>query len=164
MSQGIDPSKVPPDSGGPSSKDAMETDWTETNDEQKASIWDINESGEAAAKHEDMCDSSEEKTDAKEQEDINNNADDTESMSDSSEQQEGSTVDSGGDVGGSHCWVFITAYCFDHHCSHSLFYLQDTFEDPHKPSPSPVVHVRGLSEPVSEPELMSALQNFGHIK
>ncbi|XP_029637625.1 heterogeneous nuclear ribonucleoprotein L isoform X2 [Octopus sinensis] len=36
-------------------------------------------------------------------------------------------------------------------------------EDPHKPSPSPVVHVRGLSETVVEQDLVDTLQNFGCI-
>ena len=37
-------------------------------------------------------------------------------------------------------------------------------EDPHKPSPSPVVHVRGLSETVVEQDLVDTLQNFGCIR
>ncbi|XP_078097794.1 heterogeneous nuclear ribonucleoprotein L-like [Mustelus asterias] len=36
-------------------------------------------------------------------------------------------------------------------------------EDPHKPSPSPVVHVRGLSDGVMEADLVEALQEFGAI-
>ena len=42
--------------------------------------------------------------------------------------------------------------------------LQDEFEDPHKPSPSPVVHVRGLSDGVSEGDLVESIQNFGPIR
>ena len=40
---------------------------------------------------------------------------------------------------------------------------QDEYEDPHKPSPSPVVHVRGLTDNVSEGELVESIQNFGPI-
>ncbi|XP_013379094.1 heterogeneous nuclear ribonucleoprotein L isoform X2 [Lingula anatina] len=39
----------------------------------------------------------------------------------------------------------------------------DNYEDPHKPSPSPVIHVRGLSERVIENDLIEALQHFGTI-
>uniref|UniRef100_A0A8C4QJZ2 Heterogeneous nuclear ribonucleoprotein L like n=1 Tax=Eptatretus burgeri TaxID=7764 RepID=A0A8C4QJZ2_EPTBU len=39
----------------------------------------------------------------------------------------------------------------------------DSYEDPRKPSPSPVVHVRGLSESAVESDLTEALQHFGPI-
>lgn len=40
---------------------------------------------------------------------------------------------------------------------------RDSYEDPRKPSPSPVVHVRGLSESAVESDLTEALQHFGPI-
>ncbi|XP_078001152.1 heterogeneous nuclear ribonucleoprotein L-like isoform X2 [Glandiceps talaboti] len=40
---------------------------------------------------------------------------------------------------------------------------RDKFEDPHKPPPSPVVHVRGLSDTVIEADLVEAVQHFGPI-
>uniref|UniRef100_A0A8C6T142 Heterogeneous nuclear ribonucleoprotein L like n=1 Tax=Neogobius melanostomus TaxID=47308 RepID=A0A8C6T142_9GOBI len=40
---------------------------------------------------------------------------------------------------------------------------QDSGEDLHRLSPSPVVHVRGLCEAVVEADLIDALQNFGSI-
>uniref|UniRef100_UPI00358EE8AE heterogeneous nuclear ribonucleoprotein L-like n=1 Tax=Myxine glutinosa TaxID=7769 RepID=UPI00358EE8AE len=39
----------------------------------------------------------------------------------------------------------------------------DSYEDPRKPSSSPVVHVRGLSEIAVESDLTEALQHFGPI-
>ncbi len=42
--------------------------------------------------------------------------------------------------------------------------LQDNFEDPHKPPPSPVVHVRGLNSNVLEADLVEAVQHFGPIR
>ncbi len=43
-------------------------------------------------------------------------------------------------------------------------FLQDNFDDPHKPRPSPVVHVRGLSPNVLEADLVDAVQHFGPIR
>uniref|UniRef100_UPI00358FD985 heterogeneous nuclear ribonucleoprotein L-like n=1 Tax=Myxine glutinosa TaxID=7769 RepID=UPI00358FD985 len=40
---------------------------------------------------------------------------------------------------------------------------RDSYEDPHKPSPSSVVHVRALSESAQESDLIDALQHFGPI-
>ncbi|XP_035695849.1 heterogeneous nuclear ribonucleoprotein L-like isoform X1 [Branchiostoma floridae] len=40
---------------------------------------------------------------------------------------------------------------------------RDKSEDPHKPSPSPVVHVRSLSENVIEADIVEAVQHFGPI-
>uniref|UniRef100_A0A8C6TFV5 Heterogeneous nuclear ribonucleoprotein L n=1 Tax=Neogobius melanostomus TaxID=47308 RepID=A0A8C6TFV5_9GOBI len=37
------------------------------------------------------------------------------------------------------------------------------YEDPHKPLPSPVVHIRGLVDGVMEADLVEALQEFGTI-
>ncbi|KAJ0061454.1 hypothetical protein NL108_001860, partial [Boleophthalmus pectinirostris] len=37
------------------------------------------------------------------------------------------------------------------------------YDDPHKPLPSPVVHIRGLVDGVMEADLMEALQEFGTI-
>ncbi|XP_076464573.1 heterogeneous nuclear ribonucleoprotein L-like isoform X1 [Babylonia areolata] len=37
-------------------------------------------------------------------------------------------------------------------------------EDPHKPKPSPVVHVRNLSEHAMESDLVEAVQGFGTVK
>lgn len=42
--------------------------------------------------------------------------------------------------------------------------FQDMFEDPHKPSPSPVVHVRSLAEHVIEGDLVDAVQQYGPIR
>uniref|UniRef100_S4RY32 Heterogeneous nuclear ribonucleoprotein L like n=1 Tax=Petromyzon marinus TaxID=7757 RepID=S4RY32_PETMA len=41
--------------------------------------------------------------------------------------------------------------------------VMDTFEDPHKPPPSAVVHVRGLSDAALESDLVEAVQHFGPI-
>ncbi|KAJ8321028.1 hypothetical protein KUTeg_002615 [Tegillarca granosa] len=35
--------------------------------------------------------------------------------------------------------------------------------DPHKPNPSPVVHVRGLSDAATEADLVQAVQHFGSV-
>uniref|UniRef100_A0AAJ7SK93 Heterogeneous nuclear ribonucleoprotein L-like n=1 Tax=Petromyzon marinus TaxID=7757 RepID=A0AAJ7SK93_PETMA len=40
---------------------------------------------------------------------------------------------------------------------------QDTFEDPHKPPPSAVVHVRGLSDTALESDLVEAVRHFGLV-
>ncbi|KAK2170732.1 hypothetical protein LSH36_1g24021 [Paralvinella palmiformis] len=40
---------------------------------------------------------------------------------------------------------------------------RDIYEDPLNPSPSPVVHVRGLTDIVTERDLIDALQSFGTI-
>ncbi|XP_072023987.1 heterogeneous nuclear ribonucleoprotein L-like isoform X2 [Amphiura filiformis] len=40
---------------------------------------------------------------------------------------------------------------------------RDRFEDPHKPPPSRVVHVRGLSDGVMDADLVEAMQHFGTI-
>lgn len=45
-----------------------------------------------------------------------------------------------------------------------IAYYQDQLEDPHKPPPSPVVHVRGLPDSVLEADLVSAVQHFGPIR
>ena len=42
--------------------------------------------------------------------------------------------------------------------------FQDIYEDPLNPSPSPVVHVRGLTDIVTERDLIDALQSFGTIR
>ncbi|XP_061437779.1 heterogeneous nuclear ribonucleoprotein L-like [Lethenteron reissneri] len=42
--------------------------------------------------------------------------------------------------------------------------MNDTFEDPHKPPPSAVVHVRGLSVAALGSDLVQTLQPFGAIK
>nr|XP_032800094.1 heterogeneous nuclear ribonucleoprotein L-like [Petromyzon marinus] len=39
----------------------------------------------------------------------------------------------------------------------------DTFEDPHKPPPSAVVHVRGLSDTALESDLVEAVRHFGLV-
>ncbi|XP_014330944.2 heterogeneous nuclear ribonucleoprotein L-like isoform X1 [Xiphophorus maculatus] len=39
----------------------------------------------------------------------------------------------------------------------------ENYEDPHKPLPSPVVHIRGLVDGVMEADLVEALQEFGTI-
>ncbi|XP_041352711.1 heterogeneous nuclear ribonucleoprotein L-like isoform X2 [Gigantopelta aegis] len=41
---------------------------------------------------------------------------------------------------------------------------RDKFDDPHKPSPSPVIHVRSLSEHAIEGDLVEAVQNFGTVR
>ncbi|XP_075917062.1 heterogeneous nuclear ribonucleoprotein L-like, partial [Petromyzon marinus] len=40
---------------------------------------------------------------------------------------------------------------------------QDTFEDPHKPPPSAVVHVRGLLDTALESDLVEAVRHFGLV-
>ncbi|CAH1792095.1 unnamed protein product [Owenia fusiformis] len=40
---------------------------------------------------------------------------------------------------------------------------RDRFDDPHKPDPSPVVHVRGLPETAIEADIVEACQSFGPI-
>ncbi|KAK2159515.1 hypothetical protein LSH36_151g00049 [Paralvinella palmiformis] len=40
---------------------------------------------------------------------------------------------------------------------------RELYEDPHNPSPSQVVHVRGLPDTVTERDLIDALQSFGTI-
>nr|KAG5714502.1 hypothetical protein BaRGS_006948 [Batillaria attramentaria] len=40
----------------------------------------------------------------------------------------------------------------------------DRYEDPHKPPPSPVVHVRGLSDAAIEADLVEAVQHFGAVR
>ncbi|XP_075917091.1 heterogeneous nuclear ribonucleoprotein L-like isoform X3 [Petromyzon marinus] len=40
---------------------------------------------------------------------------------------------------------------------------EDTFEDPHKPPPSAVVHVRGLLDTALESDLVEAVQHFGLV-
>jgi heterogeneous nuclear ribonucleoprotein L len=44
------------------------------------------------------------------------------------------------------------------------FLFQDRFDDPHKPNPSPVVHVRGLSDAAIEADLVEAVQHFGNVR
>ncbi|XP_041863822.1 heterogeneous nuclear ribonucleoprotein L isoform X1 [Melanotaenia boesemani] len=39
----------------------------------------------------------------------------------------------------------------------------ESYDDPHKPLPSPVVHIRGLVDGVMESDLVEALQEFGAI-
>lgn len=41
---------------------------------------------------------------------------------------------------------------------------RDRYEDPHKPNPSPVVHVRGLSDAAIEADLVEAVQHFGAVR
>ena len=41
---------------------------------------------------------------------------------------------------------------------------QDRYDDPHKPNPSPVVHVRGLSDAAIEADLVEAVQHFGAVR
>lgn len=41
---------------------------------------------------------------------------------------------------------------------------RDRYEDPHKPPPSPVVHVRGLSDAAIEADLVEAVQHFGAVR
>lgn len=42
--------------------------------------------------------------------------------------------------------------------------FQESYDDPHKPLPSPVVHVRGLVDGIMEADLVEALQEFGAIR
>uniref|UniRef100_A0A8C7TQ65 RRM domain-containing protein n=1 Tax=Oncorhynchus mykiss TaxID=8022 RepID=A0A8C7TQ65_ONCMY len=42
-------------------------------------------------------------------------------------------------------------------------FLQEGYDDPHKTLPSPVVHVRGLVDGITEADLVEALQEFGAI-
>lgn len=44
------------------------------------------------------------------------------------------------------------------------FSVQDRYDDPHKPNPSPVVHVRGLSDAAIEADLVEAVQHFGAVR
>ncbi|XP_068600734.1 heterogeneous nuclear ribonucleoprotein L-like isoform X2 [Brachionichthys hirsutus] len=39
----------------------------------------------------------------------------------------------------------------------------ENYDDPHKPLPSPVVHIRGLADGIMEADLVEALQEFGAI-
>ncbi|XP_015815613.1 heterogeneous nuclear ribonucleoprotein L isoform X1 [Nothobranchius furzeri] len=41
--------------------------------------------------------------------------------------------------------------------------ITDNYDDPHKPLPSPVVHIRGLVDGVLEADLVKAMQEFGTI-
>ncbi|ESO83568.1 hypothetical protein LOTGIDRAFT_222631 [Lottia gigantea] len=41
---------------------------------------------------------------------------------------------------------------------------RDKFDDPHKPPPSAVVHVRGLSDAAIEGDLVEAVQHFGGVR
>lgn len=59
--------------------------------------------------------------------------------------------------------LFIIAYSYKPHCTQT-FDLQDRYEDPHKPNPSPVVHVRGLSDAAIEADLVEAVQHFGAVR
>uniref|UniRef100_A0A8C7J3L8 Heteroous nuclear ribonucleoprotein L2 n=1 Tax=Oncorhynchus kisutch TaxID=8019 RepID=A0A8C7J3L8_ONCKI len=43
------------------------------------------------------------------------------------------------------------------------YFLQEGYDDPHKTLPSPVVHVRGLVDGITEADLVEALQEFGAI-
>lgn len=45
-----------------------------------------------------------------------------------------------------------------------LFNFQEGYDDPHKPLPSPVVHIRGLVDGIIEADLVEALQEFGGIR
>ncbi|KAL8219862.1 UNVERIFIED_CONTAM: hypothetical protein K2H54_035130 [Gekko kuhli] len=45
----------------------------------------------------------------------------------------------------------------------SPIFLQENYDDPHKPAASPVVHIRGLVDGVMEADLVEALQEFGPI-
>lgn len=42
--------------------------------------------------------------------------------------------------------------------------FQEGYDDPHKPLPSPVVHIRGLVDGVMEADLVEALQEFGVVR
>uniref|UniRef100_A0A4W5QSQ1 Heteroous nuclear ribonucleoprotein L2 n=1 Tax=Hucho hucho TaxID=62062 RepID=A0A4W5QSQ1_9TELE len=44
-----------------------------------------------------------------------------------------------------------------------IVFLQEGYDDPHKTLPSPVVHVRGLVDGITEADLVEALQEFGAI-
>lgn len=48
--------------------------------------------------------------------------------------------------------------------SSCVFHLQESYDDPHKPLPSPVVHIRGLVDGIMEADLVEALQEFGAIR
>lgn len=43
------------------------------------------------------------------------------------------------------------------------WFMQESFDDPHKTAESPVVHVRGLAETVVEADLIEAVQPFGNV-
>lgn len=45
-----------------------------------------------------------------------------------------------------------------------LFRFKESYDDPHKPLPSPVVHIRGLVDGVMEADLVEALQEFGVVR
>lgn len=45
-----------------------------------------------------------------------------------------------------------------------VFRFQESYDDPHKPLPSPVVHIRGLVDGIMEADLVEALQEFGAIR
>lgn len=45
-----------------------------------------------------------------------------------------------------------------------VYRFQESYDDPHKPLPSPVVHVRGLVDGIMEADLVEALQEFGAIR
>lgn len=42
--------------------------------------------------------------------------------------------------------------------------FKESYEDPHKPLPSSVVHIRGLVDGIMEADLVEALQEFGAIR
>lgn len=48
--------------------------------------------------------------------------------------------------------------------SRRVYFLQESYDDPHKPLPSPVVHIRGLVDGIMEADLVEALQEFGAIR
>lgn len=50
------------------------------------------------------------------------------------------------------------------HASSCVFDFQESYDDPHKPLPSPVVHIRGLVDGIMEADLVEALQEFGAIR
>lgn len=45
-----------------------------------------------------------------------------------------------------------------------VFRFQEGYDDPHKPLPSPVVHIRGLVDGIMEADLVEALQEFGAVR
>lgn len=45
-----------------------------------------------------------------------------------------------------------------------MFRWQEGYDDPHKPLPSSVVHIRGLVDGIMEADLVEALQEFGAIR
>lgn len=53
---------------------------------------------------------------------------------------------------------------FDPPASSCAHRFQESYEDPHKPLPSPVVHIRGLVDGIMEADLVEALQEFGAIR